>query len=352
MPQCTQPGCAVAALAGGERCSDHALVGSKSVPARRRSTATKLPSQGVGPRIPSGALGRAIVALLRSDPSRTYSPDEIAKAIGAARKSVGKELCRLITVGKNDSPPPVQRTGQGLYGCFLGPRDLHLIESPMPKVHALQLVWKLPPGGGSAPRSRARTHARGRLAEAAWGELNAQGAWIHDDGSRSFRRITTHNDHKATLQVFPTTGTLLVSLSTTQKPLDPAGLQAIRAWLQGMFDGEGWPWYEPRVATVEINRDFKRIRLAGRDAVTFFLGRMAVNGERNLNLQALEGALYKLYNKKDLGVLREEIRLHPRELDLSNLQALVTTLFYGPLGQPPPPSVPAPILDAHEGGYT
>ena len=99
---------------------------------------------------------------------------------------------------------------------------------------------------------------------------------------------------------------------------------------------------------MEINRDFTRVRLAGREAARFYLGRMGLSGE-TLRLNALEGALVQVYNKERLGVMRQEIRLQPRGLDLPNLQALVVSMFYGPL--PGGDTAVAPERGPPEGGY-
>lgn len=283
--------------------------------------------------------------LLRREPGRSWTPGEICIKIQAKKATVTKELCRLIRGGTEETPPPVQRVAPGLYACFLGQRELAELENPQPKVHAIQLVWKtphLPRFGGSPPRSRARTR------EAGFGILHAEADWIHDEASRSFRAKRWHDGMRLTLQAFPTTGTLMISLDSSKTPLDAPAIGRLRAFLEATLQAEGYPWSEPRVATVEINRDFKRVRLAGREAARFFLGRMGISGEQNLKLGHLEGALVQIYNKHELGVMRQEIRLQPRDLDLPNLQNLVASMFYGPL----PPEVQAePTEPGDPGGY-
>lgn len=264
------------------------------------------------------------------------------------KASVKKELCRLLKPGPDDTPPPVQRVAHGLYACFLGPAELQQLENPQPKVHALQLVWKLPgqpPFGGSPPRSRA--HTRGAMLDAGFGAIHADGAWTHDDSSRSWRCRRWHGNLKVTLQAFPTTGTLMASVDSSLHPLGATELGHLRTFLEATVQAEGFTWTEPRVATVEVNRDFKRVRLAGREAARFYLGRMAFTGEQALQLRHLEGALVQVYNKHQMGVMRQEIRLQPRDLDLQNLQALVVSMFYGPL---PPQEQPSPLTQP-DGGY-
>jgi len=311
---------------------------------RRRAAAGNVPLlvSSAAPRIPSGRVGRSIVAVLRKDPARSWTPGEIAEATRLKKATITKELCRLIRGGNKESPPPVERVAPGLYSCFLGPQELTQIENPEPRVHALQIVWKagnLPRFGGSPPRSRGRTR------EAGFGMLHAEGDWVHDEGSRSYRCKRFHEGLKITLQAYPTTGTLMASIDSSKTPLSGPDLAGMRIWLQATLQAEGYAWTEPRVATVEINRDFQRVRLRGREAARFFMGRLGLQGERSLSLGHLEGALVQVYNKHSLGVMRQEIRLQPRELDLPNLQALVTSMFYGPM-----PEMAADFPDP-EGGY-
>lgn len=310
--------------------------------ARRLKAARNSPPLGViqPPRIPTGRLASSLVAYLRKNPGLSYTPNDLAVAVKAKKADVKKELCRLLLPGRDDTPPPVQRTGRGLYACFLGPRELALIENPQPKVHAIQLVWKapsLPPFGGSPPRSPPLG-----VLDAGFGQTHR--SWVHDEASRSYRLQRWHGPLRITLQVFPTTQTLMASIDSSSTPLDGPAIGHLRTWLEATLQAEGFAWSEPRVATVEINRDFTRVRLNGLEAARFFLGRMGLGGTQ-LKLEALEGALVQIYQKEELGVMRQEIRLQPRGLDLPNLQALVVSMFYGPV-QPEamPPGPP-------EGGY-
>jgi len=297
--------------------------------ARRLKAAGKSPPLGVQPpRIPSGKLAAAIVAALRSEPGRSWQVSDLIPVVKKGKAAVKKELCRLLLPGPDDSPPPVQRVGRGLYACFLGPQELLALENPQPKVHALQLVWAAvnsPPFGGSPPRSPPLG-----VLDAGFG-VGHRG-WTHDEDSRSYRLQRWHGGLKVTLQAFPTTGKLMASIDSSATPLDGQAIAHLRTWLEATLQAEGFPWSEPRVATVEINRDFTRVRLAGREAARFYLGRMGLSGE-TLKLNALEGALVQIYNKERLGVMRQEMRLQPRGLDLPNLQALVVSMFYGPMPQ-------------------
>lgn len=312
--------------------------------ARRLKAAGNSPPLGVvqPPRKPTGKLARAIVQELRRDPARSYTVAELVAIVKRPKSDVKKELCRLLLPGKDDSPPPVQRTGRGLYAAFLMPGDLARIESPQPKVHALQLVWRtpsLPPFGGSPPRSPP-------VAAAGFGVLHGR-SWIHDEESQSYRLQRWHGPLRITLQAFSTTSTLMASIDSSETPLDGPALGTLRTWLEATLQAEGFQWSEPRVATVEINRDYHRVRLNGREAARFYLGRMGLSGEQHLKLGHLEGALVQVYNKERLGVMRQELRLQPRDLDLPNLQALVVSMFYGPLANNPSPSPGEP-----EGGYS
>jgi hypothetical protein len=132
----------------------------------------------------------------------------------------------------------------------------------------------------------------------------------------------------------------MASIDSSNTPLDAHEIGHLRTWLQATLQAERFPWIEPNIATVEINRDFKRVRLSGREAARFYMGRMGLSGEHELKLSHLEGALVQIYNKDRLGVMRQEIRLQPRGLDLANLQALMASMFYGPM---PGPQQPAPL---------
>lgn len=311
--------------------------------ARRLKAAEKSPPLVGGqlPRIPTGSLAKRLVATLRKDP-RSWTVSELCGEVHAPKSHVKKELCRLLLPGRDDTPPPVQRTGRGLYACFMGPHELLRLENPQPKVHAIQLVWKtptLPPFGGSPPRSPPG------ILDAGFGVLHGR-SWVHDEESRSYRLQRWHGSLRITLQAFPTTATLMASIDSSATPLDGPALGTLRTWLEATLQAEGFMWSEPRVATVEINRDFHRVRLAGREAARFYLGRLGLSGEQHLKLNHLEGALVQVYNKEKLGVMRQELRLQPRDLDLPNLQALVVSMFYGPL-----PDTHGPSSLPPEGGY-
>lgn len=294
--------------------------------ARRQKAAEKSPPLGRvgGPRIPTGKLAQAIVRFLRQDPTRSHTAKEIVVAVKAPASDVKKELCRLLLPGRDESPPPVQRLARGLYACHLGPRELALIENPEPKVHALQLTWKAessPLSGGFPPRSPPP------ILDAGFGELRPRGAWHHDEASRSWRVVRFQGPHEITLQAFPTTGTVMASIGSSDNPLDGPALAQLKVWLQATFSAEGFRWSDPIVSTVEIHRDFKRLRLSGAEAARFYLGRMGLAGE-TLRFEALEGALVQVYNKRDF--LRMEVRVQPRSLDLASLTGLLVGFYYGP----------------------
>lgn len=293
--------------------------------ARRLKVAEKLPPLvSGGPRIPTGKLAREIVRFLRQNPGQAYTPNDIIQAVKAPKASVKKELCRLLLGDKSGSPPPVLRVERGLYACYLGPAELALVENPEPKVHALQLTWKAsdsPLNGGFPPRSPPG------VADAGFGAIRPRGSWHHDESSRSWRVVRFSGPHEITLQAFPTTGTVLASISSSENPLDAPALSRLRIWLEATFAAEGFRWTDPLVSTVEINRDYKRLRLTGADAARFYLARMGIHGEQ-LRFSALEGALVQVYNKHDY--LRMEVRLQPRSLTLENLGGLVANWMYGP----------------------
>jgi hypothetical protein len=167
------------------------------------------------------------------------------------------------------------------------------------------------------------------------------------EASASFQCRRWFESRSVTMQAYPTTGTLLVSVDASDRPLNAEALGSLRTWLEATMQAEGFPWSDPSVKTVEINRDFHRIRLSGAEAARFYLGRMGMSGT-TLRFAQLEGALVQVYQKHRLGVLRQEIRLQPRDLDMAGLQAMVTSMFYGPLPAEEPftPSTPP------EGGYT
>lgn len=313
--------------------------------ARRAKAAKNSPRLSVGgPRIPTGILARKIVLLLRQNPQRHYTPNEIATEVKDKKSNVRKELNRLLLRGKDDTPAPVIKTGPGFYACHIGPEELAAIEQPEPKVHALQLTWEAsdsPLFGGFPPRSPPS------VLDAGFGAVRAQGAWAHDESSRSWRVVRFQGPHRITLQAFPTTGTLMASIGSSENPLNGPALAQLRVWLQATFQAEGFRWSDPQVKTVEIHRDFETLRLSGAEAARFYLGRMGLSGT-TLRLEALEGALVQVYNKRDF--LRMEVRLRPRSLDLQSLEGLLVGFYYGPPddlgGSNGSPGLPHP-----EGGY-
>lgn len=292
---------------------------------------------------------------MREDPTKTWTPAELAGRVKTKQNAVRKELNRLLLPGPDGTPPPVQRTGRGVYACFLTQAELNLIESPPPVVHAIQVVWKTGAGrfAGGSPPGRApaptRAHARAAILDAGFGLVKSETEWVYHDGARAYSAVRWCGPHRVTLQAYPTTGTLMASIHATKDPIDGPGLAKLTTWLQATIQAEGYAWTDPKVATVEINRDFKRVRLAGREAVKFYLGRMAINGEHSLRMSQLEGALVQVYNKHETGAMRVEVRLQPRDLDLANLQSLVTSMFYGP---PAAAYQPAPSDPGEGGAYS
>jgi hypothetical protein len=168
-------------------------------------------------------------------------------------------------------------------------------------------------------------------------QLQPRPGWLWRQESKSWEKRAIAQGHNLTIQHYPSTGTVLASINSSRDPFDAAGLQRLRDYLSGIFAAEEMPWIEPNVVTVEINRDFKLLRLKGREAARFYLGRMGTSGD-TMRFKELQGALVQLYMKRELGVMREEIRVNPVDLDLANLQSIVTNFFYGPVGSPPPPA--------------
>jgi hypothetical protein len=170
----------------------------------------------------------------------------------------------------------------------------------------------------------------------AWGDLHAVGEWRWIGQGAFWDRDVLGFKCPIRLVVYPTTGTVMVDVRASEQPLEPSEIDKLSGVLMGMFGTQRWPWHEPRVVSVEINQDFRAFRLKGSKVAEFFLGGMALRGQEAMGLGQLQGAILRIYNKDELNVMRMELRLKPKllNLDLTHLQGLVEHTFYGPTKDP------------------
>lgn len=294
--------------------------------------AKKPPQTTAVPKMPSGKIARRIVAMLRGEPGRVFTAHEITVKVGHSSGAVRKEMTRL-TACRDERPAPLVRVERGLYRAWLSPAALQALEEAPPRVHGLQLAFRVPQTGGEAP-PRAYTHARE--------------GWLEITSSKSIQRRLQVMERWATVQVFRT-GTVLLSLDSSKNPLDARELANMTPFLMGAFTVMGLPWVQPKVASMEVNRDFKVVRLRGRELLQFRMrGGIQTGGDKELTLQELQSAIIRIYNKEELGVMRMEARLEPIGLTLTEASAMITNMVYGPLQVPEGQVVP----DDHAGGYS
>jgi hypothetical protein len=69
------------------------------------------PPRALGTRVP-GSVPAKIVALFMAEPSRVFSPNEVADMIKADRKNVRGTLSRMA---RDEDPPAIENVGRGKY---------------------------------------------------------------------------------------------------------------------------------------------------------------------------------------------------------------------------------------------
>lgn len=238
------------------------------------------------PRLPSGEVEREVVRFLKAELPRTVPTNEIVRMIshrvGCHPGTVRKALCRLV----DRDPPPVLRVERGWYRAWLDPEDLAKVERPLPHLHAIQLRATLPQNRGLPPRG---------------GQATFQGSGPgpeFETGSKQWHDRWVWRGRKVLVQLSSTTGTLLISLSASDDPLEPQEFAEFTERLAGWCDAHGL-WWDDRMAevvTLELNQDYAEL---------------SVSEFRRARLRVFKDAWVQVYQKAER-LMRMELRVAPK----------------------------------------
>lgn len=195
----------------------------------------------------------------------------------------------------------VVRDHHGLYRAWTSPDLLAGAEDPDPGFHGIQVVAKLPPGGGRA------------LPGAVQSTFGAMG-WVRNEGAKSLIRREEVGGRTLTFEVHPATGSLVVSMSATSAPLRaPEEVEQFGARLAGYLQALGVDIESPttRLVRVEMNRDYHAF---------------ALKGVTDISWRVFKNAWSHFYQKhKEL--LRMELQIAPVDLSLREGLDLMRTAF-------------------------
>lgn len=262
-----------------------------------------------------------IVALLKSEPRGLFTAKEVAARLRLGAGTVRKELHRMTQADDGQ----VVRVAHGLFRAFTDASTLPLIETPEPKLHAIQLHCTMPQNRGWGPPAGAPT---------SWGSLSARPAWTKLEVSGQWARDLTFEGRPVVVTVTPSTGTVQVSVraSSHAENLSLAEFQQLIPWLQGTMAGLGLVWSDPECDgdNLEMNLDYRSLWVARPD---------------RLSLRKFSNAWAQAYQKGDW--LRAEVRLtRPQDTRLTTgeLVSMVRALAERPTRETynvdllPPPS--------------
>lgn len=299
---CDEPGCNVAPLEGERQCSDHltglsfleANAGASGKKNAARPSREKRATFGLKP----GTLAALIVAFLKANLRCSFTPQELARFLPHPVGSISKEISRLKDKTDQYGQPYIVQKGHGAWMATVPPEEWVKAEAPQVCLHALQISQKMPLAGGLGPTGA---------------------GWAYDERNGQHRRVEWWGQHRVSIAVSPTTGTVQVSLKSSSQALTVQGFDNFREWLRGMMRGLGLP-FEPdtaQVDNVELNRDSRRLIIG--DASRY-------------KLQEFENVWSQVY-QKERGLLRLEARLSRAHHDLpvAALAGAVNVLAHQPL---------------------
>lgn len=275
-----------------------------------RSTPLPVGSETPPPAEPTGKVARLILAYLKGIFPRPETPKLVSSAIREKHATVRKEMFRMEALGQ-----VINVNGTGWYRSWADPVLLKLAEKPEPCLHALQIEAVAPLSGG-LPLPRGALQAT----------LRADGAWTPQQADKSAVRSEWIGGRKVTFQAF-TTGTVLVSVSATDKPVTFAEWPAFYGELKGLAKGVGLDIENPmtRLANIEFNVDWR----------AFFL-----SGVKRMKVTSFARAWGQVY-QKHRDALRMELRVAPTEMTMEEAARVILTLAGG-LNVPAQAFAPSP----------
>lgn len=252
-----------------------------------------------------------IVALLKSEPRGLFTAKEVAARLRLSSSVVRKEIHRLLA--RDDAP--IVKVAHGLFRSFTDAAELPAIETPEPKLHAIQLHCTMPQNRGWGPPAGAPTN---------WGSLSARPAWTRIESAGQWARDLQFEGRPVVVTVTPSTGTVQASVrcSSHDENLSLREFESFVPWLQGTMTGLGLVWSDPECDgdNLEMNLDYRSLWVSRPD---------------RLSLRKFANAWAQVYQKGDW--LRAEVRLtRPTDsrLTTAELVSMVRALAERPTREP------------------
>lgn len=210
------------------------------------------------PRVPSGEVAREVWRVMRSDPNRLWTPARVAARLPHRSEStVSREMSRIVQKEHDGHAPPIERVERGLYRVFWDRRSLSVREDPPPKLHALQMILKLPVNKRWAPPGGAE----------AWATLRGVSPWHWSGKNGRWERAEQWRGRMVRFWLAPRTGTVSVSLAASEPKdnLDPGEFKEFTDWIGAWCQGLGVVWSDEyaQVRSFEMNKDYESLTLAG-----------------------------------------------------------------------------------------
>jgi hypothetical protein len=201
--------------------------------------------------------------------------------------------------------PPCVRCKNGTYRIFRDTDIIRQIEAPKPLAHSIQVKCSLP-----VNRGWGASGAASRI----WGSVSARPLWHLDESNGQFMRREIWRERPVVVQVTASTGTILASLESSSKAVDPREFGEWVEWLETWLGAQGLAWTDEAssLVNIEFNQDYREL---------------ALKELRGMRLRKWRNAWLQAYQKGEF--LRFEVRWSPGdddEITLMEAAAVLRTL--------------------------
>ena len=206
----------------------------------------------------SGTLALRICQVLRHHHARIWTPKALAPYVSADRRTVSKELTRIMEKQAGNDMQWIIKVPAG-YRSFIDRRQRDRMEVVELKCHSFQVSCTMPSNRGWGAPGATR----------AWGDMRSPGAWDWSPSNRQFITSQPWRQYRCTVAVTPGTGTVQVSLKSSEDPLGYEVARDFLTWLEGAMVAWGLQWWTDRakVDNIEYNDDFRTLQLEGAKGV-------------------------------------------------------------------------------------
>lgn len=247
-----------------------------------------------------------ILSLLDQHPDVEYNAKTIARKLKANYSSVRKELRRMVKdrlIEEVHKEKGRDKDGNIIYSEWSWYRSKNVIVSskgvvyPTPQVHGIKLEYKGDCHIFKTGSFLATMFARYTLRRHPKNHGIVINAYPYIEGEHRDVTITIHDN------------LLEIWVKTSDKPLTPAGLMELSAWLQGKFNLDPSQF---KLTQVGLNYDFPGLKL---------------DGVSDLTLKQFSNAIIRVYQHGE-GV-RYEIHKSDKRDEAINLEQAISILRYG-----------------------